>query len=98
MRRVPRVIVALRQGGGMIAALSGGAKAATHPAEEDHRMPDITRRGLIQAAGALAAGIAAPGAAAAAAPAASGAVAPAFRLGIVTYMIAADWDVPTILR
>jgi sugar phosphate isomerase/epimerase len=61
-------------------------------------MHDITRRGLIQSAGALAAGLAVPGASIAAPQAAGSAAAPKFRLGIVTYMIAADWDVPTILR
>ena len=58
-------------------------------------MPDITRRGLIQAAGATALAMAAPGTALAAPTPGAG---PRFRLGIVTYMIAADWDVPTILK
>ena len=66
-------------------------------------MPAMTRRGFVQTAGALAAAAAtapalAPGivAAADAAPTTSGPV--PFRLGIVTYMIAADWDVPTMLK
>jgi len=64
-------------------------------------MPAMTRRGFVQTAGALAAAAALPevarGAAGAdAAPASSAAV--PFRLGIVTYMIAADWDVPTMLK
>ena len=60
-------------------------------------MPAMTRRGFVQTAGAIAVG-------AAVAPAARGASGPSsaaaipFRLGIVTYMVAADWDVPTILR
>ena len=63
-------------------------------------MPELTRRGLMQAAGAVAAGLAAPGIARAAEPGPAGApgAEPKFRLGIVTYMIAADWDVPTMLR
>src|SRR5687768_16216496 len=60
-------------------------------------MPEMTRRGLIQTAGALAAELAAQGVAAGA-PAAPSSGGPRFRLGIVTYMIAADWDVPTILK
>src|SRR5689334_13027602 len=91
MRRVPRVLLALVVGAGMIATIHHGAKRRTD------RMPDITRRGLMLAAGAVAAGFAAP-AASVAAPAASISGTPEFRLGIVTYMIAADWDVPTILR
>ncbi len=64
-------------------------------------MPAMTRRGFVQTAGALAAAAALPevakGAAGAdAAPAPSAGV--PFRLGIVTYMIAADWDVPTMLK
>ena len=66
-------------------------------------MPATTRRGFVQSAGAIAAALAAPGAAAAQ-DAAGGDAArgtsrlPPFRLGIVTYMVAADWDVPTILK
>src|SRR5690242_9773766 len=57
-------------------------------------MSDLTRRRFLQATGTLAAG------AASAAPAATaGAARPVkFRLGIVTYNIAADWDLPTILK
>src|SRR4051794_35110262 len=59
-------------------------------------MADLTRRHFLHAAGALAAGsLAAPAAAAAASPAAGK---PKFSLGIVTYNIAATWDVPTILK
>ena len=61
-------------------------------------MPAMTRRGFVRTAGAIAATtIAAPNVAhnASAAPPASPIP---FRLGIVTYMVAADWDVPTILR
>jgi sugar phosphate isomerase/epimerase len=60
-------------------------------------MPAITRRGFVQTAGALAAAVAAPGAAHAVDGAPSVSPVP-FRLGIVTYMIAADWDVPTMLK
>jgi sugar phosphate isomerase/epimerase len=61
----------------------------------------MTRRGFVQTAGALAAAAAVPEVArAAAAGEPGGALAPAvpFRLGIVTYMIAADWDLPTMLK
>ena len=67
-------------------------------------MNQITRRGFVRTSGALAAALAAPAAletplaASQAAARASAGNAPKFRLGIVTYMIAADWDVPTILR
>ena len=65
-------------------------------------MPRMTRRGFVQSAGALAAAAAVPEVARAAtaepvAPPSSTTAIP-FRLGIVTYQIAADWDVPTILR
>jgi sugar phosphate isomerase/epimerase len=59
-------------------------------------MPRLSRRSFLKSAGALAAaGSAAPLAAQTAQPAAP---AIKFRLGIVTYNIAAGWDVPTILR
>ena len=59
----------------------------------------ITRRGMIRSAGALVAGGALVSEGARAAPEGGGAgKGIPFRLGIVTYMIAADWDVPTILR
>ena len=66
-------------------------------------MPAMTRRGFVQSAGAIAAALSAPGVAAAAQDAAVAGAresgqAPPFRLGIVTYMVAADWDVPTILK
>ena len=48
------------------------------------------RRGFIRAAGAAAA--------AAAWPARVGAAVPAFRLGLVTYNVAKDWDLDTLLR
>ena len=64
-------------------------------------MPAMTRRGFVQTAGAFAAAVAAPAAtssaSAAGAPARPASPVP-FRLGIVTYMIAADWDVPTMLK
>jgi sugar phosphate isomerase/epimerase len=60
-------------------------------------MSPLTRRRFLQAAGGLtAAGLAVP--AAAAAPAAEPKAPLKFRLGIVTYNIAATWDVPTILK
>jgi sugar phosphate isomerase/epimerase len=70
-------------------------------------MSQMSRRSLIQSAGALgaAAALGAPlwgavtaQAGADAAPAAGRASGPKFRLGIVTYNVAANWDVPTILR
>ena len=61
-------------------------------------MPRLTRRTFLKSAGALAAGSAAPLAAQAAQPAQPAAPALKFRLGLVTYNIAAGWDVPTILR
>ena len=68
-------------------------------------MPQMTRRGFVRTAGAMAAAVPAGAAFAAQSPASSPAppsASPAsaipFRLGIVTYMIAAQWDVPTILR
>jgi len=64
-------------------------------------MTRITRRGFVQTSGAIAAALVAPAALesplAASQPDRSGSP-PKFRLGIVTYMIAADWDLPTILR
>lgn len=60
-------------------------------------MPAMTRRGFVQTAGAMAAALAAPGPSVAA-PDTAGAGGPPFRLGIVTYMVAAEWDVPTILK
>jgi sugar phosphate isomerase/epimerase len=63
-------------------------------------MPAMTRRGFVRTAGALAAaaGISAPVASAAGQSVPAGATGPKFRLGIVTYMVAADWDLPTILK
>jgi sugar phosphate isomerase/epimerase len=57
----------------------------------------MTRRGFVQTAGAIGAGLALPGAVHAASSAATK-DAPPFRLGIVTYNIAADWDLPTIVK
>ena len=61
-------------------------------------MAKLSRRGFVSATGALAAAALSP----ATSPGTAHAAAPdaplKFRLGIVTYMIAADWDVPTILR
>jgi sugar phosphate isomerase/epimerase len=57
-------------------------------------MTDLTRRRFLQATGTLAAGAA--GAAPAAAAETSRPV--KYRLGIVTYNIAANWDLPTILK
>ncbi len=55
----------------------------------------LSRRTFLGAAGALAAGVAA---AEAAQPGPNARPGPQYRLGIVTYNIAAAWDVPTILR
>lgn len=61
-------------------------------------MPEMTRRGFVQTAGAMAtAALVDPGRGGGAAVPAATAPVP-FRLGIVTYMIAADWDVPTMLK
>src|SRR4051794_14739820 len=60
-------------------------------------MPTLQRREFLTGAGSLGAGLAAS--ALEAAPAqAQAAPALKYRLGIVTYNIAAAWDVPTILR
>ena len=59
-------------------------------------MNDLTRRGFL-GAGSMAAGGLLVNRASAGQPAANNA-GPRFRLGIVTYNIAAAWDVPTILR
>jgi len=59
-------------------------------------MPAMTRRGFVQTAGALAAAAVAAPARAHSPPSAK--APPRFRLGIVTYMVAADWDLPTILK
>ncbi len=56
-------------------------------------MPVPHRRRFLQAGAAVAAGLAAPAARLEAAD-----KAPQFRLGIVTYNIAKDWDLPTILK
>src|SRR5438874_38718 len=68
-------------------------------------MSELTRRGLLQAAGAMGAigamgvGLSASSAAPATEGAAAGGDKPVkFRLGIVTYQIAADWDLPTMLK
>lgn len=60
-------------------------------------MPKLDRRSFLSLTGAAAAGLALPStsSAAAAPPAKS---APPFKLGIVTYMIAAEWDLATILK
>src|SRR5437764_6624319 len=59
-------------------------------------MPHVSRRNFLRSAAALTAASSAAPLAARAAQAAQ--PAPRFRLGIVTYNIAASWDVPTILR
>ena len=59
-------------------------------------MPAMTRRGFVRTAGAAAAAALVAPRETPAAPPASRAI--PFRLGIVTYMVAADWDIPTILR
>jgi sugar phosphate isomerase/epimerase len=57
-----------------------------------------TRRRFLQSTAALAAGIASHGWDSRATAAEPRPAAPKFRLGIVTYNIAANWDVPTILK
>jgi sugar phosphate isomerase/epimerase len=59
-------------------------------------MNELTRRGFIGAGGAAAGGLLAGRAPAGERPNPN--ASPPFRLGIVTYNIAAAWDVPTILR
>ena len=59
-------------------------------------MTALTRRGFLGAGGIAAGGLLAGQANAQDRPATNGG--PRFRLGIVTYNIAAAWDVPTILR
>src|SRR5262249_60845021 len=68
------------------------------PIEETPAMTTVTRRHFLQTTGALAAtGLAVPDALAA--PAGEAKNKPLkFRLGIVTYNIAAQWDIPTILK
>src|SRR2546423_707729 len=61
-------------------------------------MNDVSRRRFLQGAGALTAAGAIAGTAAAGPPAGNQPPALRYRLGIVTYNIAAAWDVPTILR
>ncbi len=61
-------------------------------------MNDLTRRGFMAATGTTAAAGMLASQASAGQPAAGGAPALKYRLGIVTYNIAATWDVPTILR
>src|SRR5947208_16980320 len=61
-------------------------------------MSDLTRRGFLAGTtGAAAAGVL-TGTAAAGQPPAGSAAPLRYRLGIVTYNIAASWDIPTILR
>src|SRR5262245_29386699 len=60
-------------------------------------MSALTRRRFLQTSGALAATGLAVGPAAAPAAGADDSP-PKFRLGIVTYNIAANWDIPTILK
>src|SRR3954447_24994798 len=61
-------------------------------------MNDLSRRRFLQGAGALTVAGAAAGVATAGPPAGNLPPALRYRLGIVTYNIAATWDVPTILR
>jgi hypothetical protein len=59
-------------------------------------MSAVTRRGFLQSAGLNAAGFAAPAVAAPDRPAAPEGP-PKFRLGTVTYNVAAQWNLPTLL-
>ena len=61
-------------------------------------MSAVTRRRFLAGSGAMTAGLAAQPVSAAAVPAAQATPAQKFRLGIVTYNIAASWDLPTIFR
>src|SRR5687767_14504809 len=65
---------------------------------KERLMTDMTRRGFFGAGAFAASGLLAGQAAAGVQPNNTGAAGPRFRLGIVTYNIAAAWDVPTILR
>src|SRR5262245_63324088 len=63
------------------------------------RMAPVSRRRFLQTAGAVAGGLATPVAASARDQSPQRPPGPRkFRLGIVTYNIAAAWDVPTILK
>src|SRR5262249_37290897 len=66
------------------------------PSPRSIRMSTLSRRTFLGSAGAVAAGALAAGADAAPPPNPRPAL--KYRLGIVTYNIAATWDVPTILR
>jgi sugar phosphate isomerase/epimerase len=61
-------------------------------------MNDLTRRGFLASSGATAAAGVLAGTTNARQPAGNAPAGPRYRLGIVTYNIAANWDVPTILR
>ncbi len=61
-------------------------------------MNDLTRRGFLGAGALAAGGIMAEAATAGVQTNNAGPATPRFRLGIVTYNIAAAWDVPTVLR
>jgi sugar phosphate isomerase/epimerase len=62
-------------------------------------MSDLSRRHFLRTGAVTAAGLtAAPAAAAGPAPAAPRPKGPKFRLGLVTYNLAAGWDLPTLLR
>src|SRR5687767_14262592 len=62
-------------------------------------MSRLTRRGLLQGLGAVGVGAVVQGQAAGAdeSPAASGATEPKFKLGLISYMVASKWDVPTLI-
>jgi sugar phosphate isomerase/epimerase len=77
--------------------MSRFARLRRHPNQEISPMSTVTRRRFLQAAtGLTAAGMAVP--AAAAAPITNQKAPLKFKLGIVTYNIAATWDIPTILK
>lgn len=61
-------------------------------------MKDLTRRGLLAAAATATATAAVSAAPEGTNASGGGGKAPKFKLGLVTYMVAAEWDVPTILR
>src|SRR5207248_8648988 len=68
------------------------------PQQGDSRMPGVTRRHFLQAAGAASVSGLVAGASSPALAGAADKPPLKYRLGIVTYNIAANWDVPTILK
>src|SRR5687768_15296683 len=61
-------------------------------------MSRLTRRGVLQGLGAVGAGAAFGSSARAADAASESAAAPKFKLGLISYMVASKWDVPTLIE